>query len=230
MKYILKVPAAKILPFLIVAAGAQTSCGLLQTEPPCPEEKYYAFTASDRQWQQFAPEQQWTFENQQHVRRQYRVGRVESREKVPLWQSGAQTEYLDYYFDDWSMRIERVDSVGLLGYFDLRRIPVYQHYDRSRLNAEFYWPGYAGQHNDMGGTYSNYLEFGEDLTVTNFRALTIRGKTYPSVTSFRASSIAINRVGSSPFWEITSEVDYDQQSGVVRFVTKNGNVWERIPN
>lgn len=230
MKHVVKILAKVVALALTALTCSLTSCGLLGPAPECPEPKYYPFTSADEQWQQFSPEEQWVFENQRHERRTYRISKVQNEVKKPNWVSGSQVDYLDYYQDYWFMVIVRTDTIATAGSFMLKRVPVYQHYDRSRLDAQFSWPTYAGQHNDMGGTYSGYLEFGQDLTMTNFHSLKVKGVNYLHVTSFRASSIAVSRLtGLNWLKEITSELDYDQSGGIIRFVTTNGSVWERMP-
>lgn len=214
---------------LLVVAILVSSCELLNPAPECPEPKYYPFTEADKQWQNFTAEKQWVFENQHHQRRTYRISRIQSDVKKPLWVSGSRFEYLDYHLDYWGMTWERTDSVSRAGYFWLRRIPVYQNYNRSRLSAEVIWEDYIGQHNDTGGFNPGYLNFGDDLTKTNFRELSVKGIVYRKVTSFQASNIAITRLAQYNSKLKTVQVDYDQSAGVVRFRMLNGDVWERMP-
>lgn len=190
-------------------------------EPECPEPKYYPFTESDKKWQQFAPETQWVFRNQRDEQRTYRVARVENEAKKPNWVSGSQVEYLDYYLDYWYMTVQRTDSVSQGGSVVLKRIPVYQHYDRSELSYQFNWVDFIGR----GG----YLNFGQDLAATKFHSSTVRGITYTHVTRFQASSNEIMASGNFRLRPKTVQLDYDQAAGVIRFVTLNGDVWERMP-
>lgn len=228
MKHVGTISAAVTGLKLFLLTSLVSSCELLNPAPECPEPTYYPFNEADQQWQHFAVESQWVFENQRHERRTYSISRVQKEVKKPTWVSGSQIEYLDYYSDYWDMRIERTDSAASVGSFTLKRVPVYQLYDRSRLDARFYWPGYVGQHSDMGGTFSDYLEFGNDLTLINFHSLTVKEMNYSYVSSFRASNTAIVRLASFNNREQTSELDYDRDAGVVRFVTTKGIVWERI--
>jgi hypothetical protein len=212
----------------LVVAGLVSSCSLLP-EPSCPDPPYFPFAAVDKQWQNFTVGTQWVFENQRHQRRVYQVGRVAYEEKRAESLAHPYIKVLSYH-DYWLMSWERVDSAAHAGYFLLKRIPAEKDPSQSVLAGEAYWDDYIGQHNDMGGVYTRYLNFGVDLSAISFRALTVRGVTYQHVTSFQASGLAITRLQTifhAP--QKTTQVDYDQAAGVVRFATLNGDVWERLP-
>jgi hypothetical protein len=205
-----------------------SSCSLFP-EPNCPDPPYFPFVAVDKHWQNFAVGTQWVFENQQHQRRTYQISRVEHEEKRPETLAHPYVKVLSYH-DYWLMSWERIDSASRAGYFLLRRIPVDKDPSQSILAGEAYWDDYIGQHNDMGGVYTKYLNFGADLSTISFHALTVRGVTYQHVTSFQASALAIIRLQTiyhAP--QKTTQLDYDQEAGVIRFVTLNGDRWERLP-
>ena len=205
-----------------------SSCSLLP-EPASYTPPYFPFANVDKQWQKFTAGTQWVFENQYHQRRTYQVSRVAHEEKKAETLAHPFIKVL-YYNDYWLMSWERVDSASQAGYFILRRVPAQKDPSQSVLASEAYWDDYIGQHNDTGGVYTKYLNFGPDLSTKSFRVLTVRGVTYQHITSFQASGLAIIRLQTiyhAP--QKTTQLDYDQAAGVVRFVTLNGDVWERLP-
>jgi hypothetical protein len=214
---------------VLLVACLASSCSLLP-EPSYPAPPYFPFTNGDKQWQKFATGTQWVFENQRRERRTYQVSKVTYEEKIPETLAHPYIKVLSYH-DYWIMSWERVDSAARAGYFILRRVPAEKNPSQSVLAAEAYWDDYIGQHNDTGGVYTRYLNFGADLSTIKFHTLAVRGVNYQYVTSFQASALAIIRLQTIYRFatQRTTQVEYDQEAGVVRFVTLNGDIWERLP-
>lgn len=204
-----------------------SSCNLLN-EPKCPDPPYFPFTAIDKQWQNFATDEQWIFENKRKQRQTFRVSKIYHEEKSP-WYVGTFTSRIGYYEDYWGVAWERTDSMARAGYCTLRRIPMQKDRTQSVLTGEFYWNDYVGQANNTEGLNTGYLDFGADLSAVSFRDLTVKGVKYQRVTHFQTSGLAITRLFAYRAPQKTTQLDYDAAAGVVRFVTLDGDVWERLP-
>jgi hypothetical protein len=227
MKTVSKLPLSLATIRLLALVFLTGSCNLIN-EPKCPDPPYFPFTTIDKQWQNFTEAGEWVFENQRKQRRTYRVSKVYHGEKSP-WYVGVFTERIGYYEDYWGMTWERTDSVSPAGYCSLRRIPVQKDPTQSVLAGEVYWTDYIGQANDTEGINVSYLHFGTDLSAISFSTLVVRGIKYQRVTHFQTSELAVSRLIGYRAPQRTTQLDYDEAIGVVRFVTLNGDVWERLP-
>ncbi|QNH60824.1 hypothetical protein [Hymenobacter sediminicola] len=203
---------------------------------------YYHFTDSDKPWLSAQEGEVWRFENQQGVQRGYRVNKVYQQNKADKREYGppgipSGTPKLLSYHDRVTVWLSATDSMRGTQEIQFHRDAamlsnsISGGYDknRSQFYVEGMWYGFVGNTN-LNSDYFNCwgLKFprGENLNGP-FMQITVRGRQYNDVIAF----IGTDRGPSCPSApsSFMQELYYDRRAGMVKMVSKAGEVWERVP-
>lgn len=204
---------------------------------------YYHFTDDDRRWLQFKAGDEWRFQNAQGQQRIYQVSVAERLKKGDYsYSSGlpGSSKLLSYY-DHTTVRANRIDTItsGVRGYVDLR---FYRDaamltnlsaggYDNGR--SQFYAVGEFYEFVGNTDLISDYydcrgLKFPRAAALNGpFVTLTVRGRQYTEVVAFVGTARGTTCPAVPSVY--MQELYYDRQAGLVRMVSRAGEVWERVP-
>lgn len=205
---------------------------------------YYYFTEADQPWLQIRQGDVWQFRNAQGSERTYTVYQrwsviqQENREIIPPGSFINNTPKLLNYNDHILLRIRRTDSLGQGGgefqfHRDAARNPSQPLEPANKNRSQFYvngqWTEFVGDTDLNDSTYPcRGLKFpAQPALNAPFQQLTVQGKLYTEVLLFRG-----NRQNSDCSNAPTPSIEalyYDRQAGIVRMVSKTGQVWDRIP-
>lgn len=200
---------------------------------------YYHFTDKDRLWLQVHQGDEWKLVNRQGYQRVYRVWVIEDIKGASRSSSGgipSSSKLLNYY-DQVTLRLSRTDSAksgaDLRFYRDAAMLTNLNSggyaLDRSRFYAEGEWYDFVGNTDLISDYYScRGLKFPSDTQLNGpFQQLVVRGRQYGEVIPFIATDRGPTCAPVSSSY--MRELYYDRQAGLVRMVSKAGEVWDRVP-
>ena len=233
-----RLPASFWIGLVLLALGA----GACKKEEPeteglsfIDEVPYYRFTANDRLWLQAKQGDEWKLQNAGGYQRVYRIESViteiqkaQYRPNGFLGGQGALESYIDRTF----VRIKRADSLRagaqLQFYRGAALLPApsigVTDPNVSRFYATGAWNDFVGNSNLSNGG----LQFPSgSLLQGPFTPLVVRGRQYNDVLAFiGAPLLPTSQPIPSSYMQ---ELYYDRQVGLVRMVSRAGEVWDRVP-
>jgi hypothetical protein len=197
---------------------------------------YYQFTADDMQWLNLKEGDKWVFETASGKQQRYIVQEVDKAIKRPNASGGGMglnlaESSIKFYSDETTVEIKRLDSLGYNTLKFKRTLPATASYDSPPAGAgefrfEGLWQTYRGEVL-FGASYGNMNITSEQLRTPNIAALEVKGKTYSNVLLLHATrSTAGFLVAGFPYLQT---MYYAQKEGIVRMVSKSGEVWDRLP-
>lgn len=202
---------------------------------------YYHFTNEDRRWLGIKSGDEWKMENARGYQRVYRAS-VIANDLQKARYNNPPGSYITpakpmAYQDIMYFRLARTDSIGgfseLRFYRDAARRTGYPTGSFDPDKSEFYAQGegidFIGNSDPHASVYyCRGLNMPRGAALNGpFQPLTVRGRTYNEVVAFIGNSrdAGCGTVSSS----YMQELYYDRQTGLVRLVSRAGEVWNRVP-
>ncbi|WP_133273995.1 hypothetical protein [Hymenobacter radiodurans] len=211
------------------------SCKYDDGEEYKPHTPYYQFTAQDKLWFNYKVADSLIFENSTGKQQLYIV--IEIKEEIKKGAGYASFGFFgrgnpDHYYDGIKVELKRLDTLSYNRFEFRRTLPQ----GANILNG--YPPGDKGEFK-FGGDWTNYNGgetlrevsgninvSSEQLDLRNTSKLIVRGKTYNNIITIIPSQ------PNGPIWETRkpyiNTLYYDQKAGLVRMISKSGEVWDRI--
>ena len=227
---------------LVTGSGCQKEKADSEGLSHVGEVPYYHFTDDDRRWLQHPAGTEWHFTNGRGGRRTYQVKQVlqhlraARRARVVPGILAQPGELLNYY-DDYTLRVSRTDTLAGGGELRFERGPVQDNPgDPSQLFVAGEWFAFVGNTNPLATFYHGFyrcggLNFlpGPQLTAA-FASVVVQGRSYSEVLVFSGlGAPAQGPYCQAPAPQSIQEVAYDRRAGVVRLTSVGGEVWERLP-
>lgn len=206
------------------------SCEKEEEKPSIP---YYQFSTADLKWLKSRQGDRWDFENSFGERQYYTIESIEEKIKEENRPSNfggiiSGSQPVTYFYDEVVVNIKRLDSLdynslkfkkGLPSGADQRNPPL--------GSGEFKFGGRWGSY--IGGFIYQEI-FGNinvslgQLDLRNSLSLTVNGKIYDNV-------IVMNGVPNIIVFKKSyiKTIYYAQQEGIIRMISRSGEVWNRIP-
>ncbi|WP_375418576.1 hypothetical protein [uncultured Hymenobacter sp.] len=203
---------------------------------------YYHFTDGDQPWLSARQGDEWKFVNKQGYQRVYQVRQIildvqaENKEVQPPGLNLSKPELYNYY-DQTTVRLTRTDSLrggGELRFYRgaaLRTNLNSGGVDKntSRFYAKGDWYEFVGNTDIISDYYScRGLKFPSGAALEgSFTQLTVSGRQYSEVVTFIGTDRGPDCAPVSGSY--MQELYYDRRAGMVRMVSKAGEVWDRVP-
>ena len=202
---------------------------------------HYHFTDSDKPWLSAQEGDIWKLENASGYQRIYKLWVIEQLQakNQKFGSPGIPTaapKLLNYY-DSRVMRINRLDSALGAGeirfYRDASLLSALNSGGSDKHKSQFYaegeWYDFVGNTNLISDYFScQGMKFPSGANLEGpFTQLTVRGRQYNEVVVFTATDRgATCKAVPSRFMQ---EMYYDRRAGIIKMVSKAGEVWERVP-
>lgn len=206
------------------------SCEKKEEKPSPP---YYQFSAADLQWTKLRQGDRWNFENSSGERQQYIIESIEEKikgENRPSNFGGiiSGSQPVTYFYDEVVVNIKRLDSLDYNSLNFKKGLPLGTDQRNPPLgNGEFKFGGRWG--NYIGGfiyqeIFGNINVSSDQLELRNSLVLTVNGKSYDNV-------IVINGVPNILVFKKSyiKTIYYAQREGIIRMISRSGEVWNRVP-
>ena len=244
-----RLPASFWIGLVLLALGA----GACKKEDPETEGlsfigavPYYRFTANDRLWLQAKQGDEWKLENARGYQRVYRIAQVIQNIRAENKSTSfgiPSSAKLESYYDQTTVRLARTDSILPGGFLlgggnlhflrDARMLTNLNSGGFDKNASQFYIGGEFYEFVGNTDLISDYfdcqgLKFPQGAALNGpFSQLTVRGRQYNDVVAFIGMSPRPSCAPGSS--SRVQELYYDRQVGLVRLVSRAGEVWDRVP-
>ena len=199
---------------------------------------YYHFTDADRPWLQAKQGDEWRFENARGYQRVYQVTQIVQQTRAPRkTPSGLLTAgVLQDYYDRITVQIGRTDSLRQSGELNFYRDAALTNPNSggtdpatSQLYADGNWYEFVGDidRNKRPCGYGDLAFLSGGALSSPFKELTVRGRQYKEVVACIGNTRALGCFPLPRYY--LQELYYDRQAGLVRMVSRAGEVWDRVP-
>lgn len=209
------------------------SCEWFEEEEYKPQVPYYQFTAEDKLWLNYKLGDTLLFENSAGKQHFYIINEIKEEIKRKNFKGtigcSSCSDPIKYYFDRFEVRFKRLDTL-YYNTIDFRRtIPKGVNDNNAPVgNGEFMvsgiWQSYIGDH-AIDAPFTNLTILPSQLQLQNSQTLVVRGRIYNNVITISTKNYGVV-LYYKPYINI---VYYDQQSGIIRMISKTGEVWDRLP-
>jgi len=210
------------------------SCKYDEGEEYKPQAPYYQFTSQDKLWFDFKLGDSLKFENANGRQQLYII--IEIIEEIKKGAGQAVFGFFGpgnpkYYYDGIKVEFKRLDTLNYNTIEFRRTLPrnadsSYPPAGKGEFQFGGFWENYTGGF-VFDGISGNINVVAGQLALQNTSQLIVRGKTYRNIMVISPGQLNGSILGDrKPY---INELYYDQKGGVVRMVSKSGEIWDRIP-
>ncbi|WP_426490385.1 hypothetical protein [Hymenobacter sp. 102] len=206
------------------------SCETEENEPDIP---YYKFTATNKEWLKLKNGESWVFETTSGKQQKYIIHGIKEKIKEAYHPSNfggiiSGASSATYYYDEVEIEIMRTDSVNDNLLVFRRELPTgadKRHPPKGEGEFKFggTWRNYRGS-GVYEGIYGNINVSPNQVNYQSGTTLQVRGKVYNNVIAISATPN-----GTEIQKAYIDNIYYAQQAGVIRMVSKTGEIWDRVP-
>lgn len=218
---------------LMLMASSMLTIQSCETEENGPDIPYYKFTAANKEWLKLKEGENWVFETASGKQQKYTVHDIAEKIKEEYHPSNfggiiSGASSATYYYDEVEIEIRRTDSVSDNLLVFRRELPTgadKRHPPKGEGEFKFggTWRNYRGS-GVYEGIYGNINVGSNQMNSQSGAALQVRGVIYDNVIIISATLNSVAIQGS-----YIDYIYYAQQVGVIRMVSKTGEVWDRVP-